>query len=299
MKKTFIAVSIILSLAMLAVAVSAATKPSTIDNGLVIHYDFEEAADSTEVKDTAGNNTVTGIDPSRRVEGNVGKGALSFRGDLADNLGANKGANPDATIPDGDGSYSFACWVKTELTSDGALYCFGSFAGNTGTWGFIQGSTSNLGGAGRDGNGGYVYNYAWNYNKTAYGEDGIVMLNDGEWHHIAITYDKASSTCFTYIDGKLFDTLPTDVQNVSKPTMVLDPMDDWLFIGGRSGDSAYNGVMDEVRVYNRAISAAEVAYLASVGKSVSPDTGDMLAIGSVVAVAAICGTAVVIKKKKH
>ncbi len=76
---------------------------------------------------------------------------------------------------------------------------------------------------------------------------------NGLWHHLAGTYD--GNEVRLYIDGQLKDTnyhtgsINTDTSNV--------------YIGGNSefADRWYNGLIDDTRIYNRALSADEVKAL--------------------------------------
>jgi hypothetical protein len=84
--------------------------------------------------------------------------------------------------------------------------------------------------------------------------NGTVNVNDGEWHHAAGTYDGA--TAWLYVDGKLDGTMAT-AGLIAKNTQKV-------FLGGNSEQTArlWKGSIDEVRIYNRALTEAEVRYLA-------------------------------------
>jgi hypothetical protein len=84
--------------------------------------------------------------------------------------------------------------------------------------------------------------------------NGTVNVNDGEWHHAAGTYDGA--TAWLYIDGKLDGTMAT-AGLIAKNTQKV-------YIGGNSEQTArlWKGAIDEVRLYSRALTEAEVRYLA-------------------------------------
>jgi hypothetical protein len=84
--------------------------------------------------------------------------------------------------------------------------------------------------------------------------NGVVNVNDGEWHHAAGTYDGA--TAQLYVDGKLDGTMAT-AGLIAKNTQKV-------FLGGNSEQTArlWKGAIDEVRIYNRALTEAEVRYLA-------------------------------------
>ncbi|HUV66196.1 MAG TPA: LamG domain-containing protein, partial [Sedimentisphaerales bacterium] len=101
--------------------------------------------------------------------------------------------------------------------------------------------------------------FGWNYGSPpgAVG-NGLVNSNGkmplGEWAHLAVTYD--GSTLSFYINGGL-DTQETDV------SLVFGTNDEPLILGCDfpGGDEYFDGAMDDVRVYNRALSPSEVMFL--------------------------------------
>ncbi|BBI32372.1 LamG domain-containing protein [Cohnella abietis] len=80
-----------------------------------------------------------------------------------------------------------------------------------------------------------------------------LALNDGKWHHLVGTYDKASKTAKIYVDGVLNNT-NTNITNV--PTSNTSP----LLIGSRSGVSGFGGSLKEIRLWNKALSLSEIQY---------------------------------------
>ncbi len=82
---------------------------------------------------------------------------------------------------------------------------------------------------------------------------GVVSI--GDWHHIAYAIDDAADTADLYLDGVLATTV------TFSGTPLLMKADQELRIGNASGTEYMNGRIDEVRIYNRALSPAEVAGL--------------------------------------
>jgi hypothetical protein len=93
-------------------------------------------------------------------------------------------------------------------------------------------------------------------NRHAVGSDGIVA--DGEWHHIAATYDGAEQRL--YVDG-------VKQQNSRKWTGKVGRNASDLGIGNSKVVHeephflAFDGVIDELKIYNRALSAKEAGEL--------------------------------------
>ena len=75
----------------------------------------------------------------------------------------------------------------------------------------------------------------------------------GTWYHIAGVYDAAAGTLSTYVNGALDNgTLRGTV-----PAAQIDQSVN-VNIGRRTGGLYFNGLIDEVRIYNRALSQAEI-----------------------------------------
>lgn len=88
-------------------------------------------------------------------------------------------------------------------------------------------------------------------------------LKLGVWQHVAVVYD--GSKTVTYVNGK-----PGEPKSTSGKFV---PNDEDLFFGRDDyvGSENYTGDIDDMRIYNRALSAAEIAALA--GTSVSNSGG--------------------------
>ncbi len=76
--------------------------------------------------------------------------------------------------------------------------------------------------------------------------------NDGGWHQVVATV-ATGSTANIYVDGTLVKQSGTVTQNNVQNSYNL-------FIGarGQSGGNGFNGFIDDVRIYNRALSASEI-----------------------------------------
>ncbi|GAA3568774.1 LamG-like jellyroll fold domain-containing protein [Snuella lapsa] len=92
-----------------------------------------------------------------------------------------------------------------------------------------------------------------------------ISLNDDVWHHIVVTYDPLDgaklSQCKIYIDGVL-STNTVDGSGSFQSDIVsidTDVLTNFLKIGSAIyGSHTFHGLIDDVRIYNRAISEAEV-----------------------------------------
>jgi hypothetical protein len=83
------------------------------------------------------------------------------------------------------------------------------------------------------------------------------VLDDGNWYHVAFV--KSADSAKAYVNGELVGTVADDsefgqaLERIALGMLRHDTADDPRF---------FPGVMDEVYVYGRALSHAEVAYLA-------------------------------------
>lgn len=88
------------------------------------------------------------------------------------------------------------------------------------------------------------------------GINGKTVLNDGDWHHVAASYDPSATYKFClYVDGAL-DT------SANNTTTVNTTSGNTLIIGKRVDNINYfEGEIDEVRVWNHVRTASQIADL--------------------------------------
>jgi len=100
-------------------------------------------------------------------------------------------------------------------------------------------------------------------------------ISEGAWHHVAWTY--TASNVDVYIDGVEVASTTTG----TLPSSLFNTEEDLKF-GRRADGYNLDGTMSDPRIYNRALSAEEIAHLASMGCSTNgintaydPDFGDV------------------------
>ncbi len=89
---------------------------------------------------------------------------------------------------------------------------------------------------------------------------GARPVDDGAWHHAAGVYD--GTALYLYVDGALDASAPASGMIAANDGSV------------HFGDNAWNGVIDEVRVYNYGLRAEEIRALFENGRVESPDPPD-------------------------
>ena len=154
------------------------------------------------------------------------------------------GTNP-LTIPgytgiNGNGVRSTSLWLKTSHASTSGLVHWGA----SGTSSRASFKLQNTG----------VIRFEW----QGGGQNGATIVNDDNWHHVAYTYD--GSTVKIYVDG----VEDAAISGVTLNTGSAGETD--VEIGSQLGSSIYQGLMDDVRIYNVALSAGDVEALAKSAK---------------------------------
>jgi hypothetical protein len=143
-------------------------------------------------------------------------------------------------------SFSIAMWIQTTDT------------GAAGSWrlgrGLVDGSSS----AKKS-----DYGTALNAGKFSLGIGGpdttltsTTAVNDGAWHHVAGIFNAATGAMQVYVDGVLNNSVTGAAVNHS----AIIPLRIGSIQTGVAG-GFFNGLIDQVQIYNYAISAADVAYL--------------------------------------
>jgi len=81
------------------------------------------------------------------------------------------------------------------------------------------------------------------------------VITDGQWHHIGLVWDR--SYRYLYVDG-------IEAAGDTKALAPLKASDGGLYIGaGKTLEAAsfFPGLIDDVRIYNRALSAEDIEEL--------------------------------------
>ncbi len=222
--------------APVSVTVSAAPEPPAFPAGLVLALGFDEASGTTAIDASGGNRNGT-IRGAARATGKVG-GALSFDG--ADDWVT----VPDSAALDLTAGMSLSAWVRpTAMSGWETVILKERGAGLLSYAMYARDGAPSAGGLASPA--GYV---------RAGGADqhvnGTASLPVSTWTHIATTYD--GSTQRFYVNGALAASRPQ-----TGPIAVGSGA---LRVGGNASFAGefFQGLIDEVRVYNRALTDAEV-----------------------------------------
>lgn len=110
-------------------------------------------------------------------------------------------------------------------------------------------------------NNGDNWNFA-NYNFS----NAWPKMYDGNWHQVAFTYDKATSTGTVYRDGAQFDKKTGQtIAFENSSNLIVGGFQEAAGIVGKYADNTwmagFPGMIDQVRLYGTALTAAEIAAL--------------------------------------
>jgi len=216
------------------------------DPAPVGHWELDGSADDS----SANGNHGTAEGTYAWVDGRIGTNAIEFSGD------GGKILVPDAAELRPADQLSVTAWVNTSITPDyqARIVSKGLNADNRDNFGLCVNENDQASFYVRDANG---------ENYTASGQD---ELTPGEWHHIAGTYDGGSVNC--YVNGRLDES-------DSNVVIILLQDTNSLAIGNMvDADRAYFGKVDDVQVYDYALSRAQVAYLATENTGYMPLTSE-------------------------
>ncbi len=238
MRTTFF-VSIVLAALLLSVSVADAGvigKPAN-QLGLVGYWSFNEGSGTVAGDSSGKRNTGTTTNTPTWTYGKVSN-ALQFAG-AGDYVDV---ANTPALSPAHVGTVSV--WIKDSVTQFTTQVAVSKFDCGADVNGF------NLG---KDNIGRIFFTIAGGVDNMTVTSDLAPVYTDLQWHHVVGVWD--GSLVYLYVDGV---SVSVPASQVSDPvTNLFD-----VTIGSCAGaDFEYDGTVDEVRVYNRALSASEVVTL--------------------------------------
>ena len=217
-------------------------------NNMVAHWDFETGSGTNVVDRTVNNNFGTfSSDPEPNwVAGWIGNWAIEVGNNSHVEITTDPAADPNLDVMEYE--VSVAAWVKVDswpATAWTGIVTKGHDHDDVegdGGWQLIR---NHLGDSliFHAANAGLVY--------------GSEIVGDGYWHHVAGVHN--GTTISLYVDG-LLDTSEAAYG-------LVKPNTDDIWINGNSDELRrfFNGEIDDVRVYDYGLSAAEITDLAAMG----------------------------------
>lgn len=202
----------------------------SLGTGLLAHWRCNDNAATDVVADNRGSYHGASARNTENLAAN-GKvnGALQFNG-TSDVV-----TFPTNGVP--AGMKSVAVWFKAAvLTAGGLIYQGGnSFNSAPSNWPWALWLAS-----------GYIF---WSGNTDGAGQN--FTYTPGTWHHIVLVRDNGDGDAKVYVDGSLFWTGAGQAWSGDASTMYF----------GNAGAFFCDVALDDIRIYNRALSANEVTSL--------------------------------------
>ena len=208
-----------------------------LSQGLVGHYQFDEGAGTVAVDSSpfAWDGSHAGPTNPVHVEGHVGTGALDFAGDF--DIVEVPDA-PDGHLDFGAGNFTVSFWLNTTQVPGSTTRLIGKQAnGATPGFVFFTDSFGDVNFSVGDGS----------QNAIVWGGGAL----DGDWHRV--TGIRSGNSFELYIDGVLADSTTRPVGSIDNATN--------LVMGASSAE--YDGLLDDVRLYDEALSLTDIQSLAN------------------------------------
>jgi len=243
------------SLALISCGILLCAHVGLAGAGPVGHWRFDESS-GLVAADSSGNNLNGALAGDLTwVGGTVGAGALSFGG--SDGIVE----VPDDPVLDVDSMLTIATWVNAH-----DFFNFYFLVSKSPSGSARDNYPGNFEFRLRTGDGVLEFGH-----QTSEAEDYVFYTSSspvttGRWHHVAVTLEKGGLVHF-YIDGMLAGTAS---QTADFGILNNEP----VRIGGRKdGYSFFNGQLDDVRIYDRVLTAEQMEGLCDGVEPVFPEAG--------------------------
>ncbi len=209
---------------------------SDVTTGLIGDWRFNENYGEISVDHSGGANTATLVNHPQWNQGTI----------LLDGTNDYITCSNDSTL-NLTGDLTLSAWISPQSFGQaGYGRIIDKGTSNTGFTFFVNAANNNLG-------------YTVYGGSLAFSNPNILLLN--QWQHVAVTYDENTGQVSFYINGILsgqtaYSENPVDSE--SSP----------LVIGIRYYDMqrAFDGEIDSMRIYNRALTSEEISSLTELGR---------------------------------
>ena len=151
---------------------------------------------------------------------------------------------PSITFEQGD-SFSVLVWINTAVTPNPNDGIVGNYRTSTDPYWLLI--------ANGDGTANFNARDVGRTHSTYLAS--LDTINDGNWHHLAGIRDQQAKKLRLYIDGDLVDELDDTTEDINSGQSI------WI---GDHLNRYYEGLIDEVRIYNKALTVEEIAQVMQV-----------------------------------
>ena len=241
-------ISLLLAVVMIAgsAAFVRAEEGVDITAGLLAHYDFESAEGTTVVNNVTANTTTTAT-----LSGNASLAETDHLGKAMQLSGG--GLQLMDIVNAADSSFSVSLWYKASATSGSNvnLVQAGTIGGSTGRTILIL-----------DPNSKYQTYVTGDNAKTPTSS----AVNRTQWQHITFSYDRSAGKAYFFVNGVADRAEGLSISGTALST-------GHMIIGRHrnNGEGPFHGLIDEVRVYNKVLTAEEAAAIYAYAPAGTPD----------------------------
>jgi len=220
-----------------------------INSGLILHYDFNAEPVGGKIPDLSGHgNDGQAVGVQWVADGHQGGSVLFVPTDTYIRVPNNDSLNPS--------NITLAAWIKTSDQGDTWRRVFDKS--------FTNGYALSIGGGHTSGNrskGRAVIEVGAKDSHNKGGEGGDVFVTDGQWHHLAVTYN--GDELHLYVDGwpqqhvsRWEGRIPANSFDLTLGMNLVNPNPKFNEVG-----ASLDGLMDDAMIFNRALSDEEVQAL--------------------------------------
>ena len=218
------------------IEISADYNGSHNTNGLVLYLPFDQDNYTT---DYSSNNNTGYIHGASWTRNGINNGAYDFDG-VDDYIQVKHTQNSNIDFDSND-NITFSAWIKTTPSDN-----YQSIIDKRNTHGYLLSITPT----------GNLDGYITDDNSNSSGNKTLKTITDDSWHFVSFVINR-SSNAYLYIDGVLNTTFPvTNVSNLSNSADLIIGQGNLTLSGSIHG--YFNGSIDEVRIYNKILSATEI-----------------------------------------
>jgi hypothetical protein len=206
-------------------------------------WKFDAGSGTTAADSSVNGNTGTLVNGPTWVTGRVGSFAVNFDG-VNDYVDAGGSSVFNLTS-----AYTWSMWVKSPSAPSSA-----------GGPVFVDGTTSDS------------WGFNWNHPNSAFRQAASQRLSDGSYVSAKLTSTLSANTWYLITATWNGSTLTVYLNGSPQASASAPSVKTFSgsFRIGNNGTSFFTGTIDEVRVYNRALSAQEVATLAASSAPAAP-----------------------------
>jgi len=239
--------------------------PSSACAALIAQYHFDESAGSTAFDSAGSFNGTLSATGASFVPGGISGNAIS----LTQAMGGlvNMGTSFPAFT---SGNFSIVLWVNTTTTAADTIPLAKHKAGVQNGYLFAINTT---------GGGGALNKATFTVGSEFVSQSptSTSSVNDGTWHQLVGVYN-AGGTHSIYVDGAPAEagTTSQSIPDLGAPFLIGGVRE---IAGTNNPEARYTGLIDEVQVYNQALTNAQIDFLFQNPAQVIPEPGALSLLG--------------------